>query len=945
MVGEVAAMRGAGLVGSAAWLAGLLAGLLAALLAGCVEGGDGMADVGPGADAAVDADPLGPSDGGSPERGAPDAAGAAQDAGADGFAVDAGPPVDAAPAGDAGPQTDAGAEERCIGPETGDAVEWVIGDIRATVSAAGERCARTFTLSTTAVLRDGRPDNPRIIRERADRTTVRTGDALFDGLYALAVEEAGQNAVDAIRDGSFRDGEPVPCPPDAAGGCFETGRAWNYVWTRDTAYAVDLGLGLFDPTRALNSLMFKLSRPRDGGRLRVVQDTGTGGSWPVSTDRVTWALGARALAPLLDPEPAHDLRRAAIEALAATAWDDDEAAFDAVIGLYLGEQSFLDWREQSYPDWVAGRPAHIAMSATLGTNVAHYAARRWLARLEQWADRPEQAALWDAAADRLRTAIRERLFDPPSGLPSAFLTTTLDRAPTRQHDLLGTTLAILEGVLDADEGRAALSAWPLLPGGPPVIWPQQQFTPIYHNRGQWPFVTAYFARAGARVRHAKAVEAGIETLMRGAAANLSNMENFEAASGLAWVDDGPYSGPVVNSQRQLWSVAGYLGVVHEVVFGLRFEDERLRFVPGLTRRLRARWFEGAPSLTLEGVRWRRRVFDVRLVLPPAADDGAPDADQGYRVVSLRVGGRPIDPAVGLAPADLDDGRLTVEVQLAPDPWPAVSLTRIEDPGRWRAVFAPRSPIIERLSWTPDGVSLDVRARDDDVRIELLRDGQLIVGDLDAGFIDHDVEAGDQACYTARAVFRDTGLTSQHAEPQCWWGRDGARVSVYEAEALEVVEGERADEHGRPHVRDPGGGGVAVARFVPRHEGLHGIQVVYGNGVGPVETGVTCAVRTVDVIALDNEELIGTGTIVLPHLGAWDRWADSSIAFVDLWAARPYRIHVHGSRVGNMSRLAHFEGYTGGAGGVHGPVDAANIAAVKVLAFDRIAEPPMHMGGP
>ena len=41
--------------------------------------------------------------------------------------------------------------------------------------------------------------------------------------------------------------------------------------------------------------------------------------------------------------------------------------------------------------------------------------------------------------------------------------------------------------------------------------------------------------------------------MRGAALNLSNMENLEVTTGKAWVEDGPYSGPVVNSQRQLSS--------------------------------------------------------------------------------------------------------------------------------------------------------------------------------------------------------------------------------------------------------------------------------------------------------------------------------------------------------------------------------------------------------
>src|SRR5690606_32382395 len=137
---------------------------------------------------------------------------------------------------------------------------------------------------------------------REGAPSIRTGSDLFDALHALAVEEARENAVSAVRDYAFDDGNPVACGDE---GCFETGRLWNYVWTRDTAYSVDLGLAAIDPLRARNSLLFKLSERRGGGGLEIVQDTGTGGSWPVSTDRVAWALGAEALLAWLDgPERA-----------------------------------------------------------------------------------------------------------------------------------------------------------------------------------------------------------------------------------------------------------------------------------------------------------------------------------------------------------------------------------------------------------------------------------------------------------------------------------------------------------------------------------------------------------------------------------------------------------------------------------------------------------------
>jgi hypothetical protein len=125
--------------------------------------------------------------------------------------------------------------------------------------------------------------------------TVRSGNLAFDALFALAGNEMKLDSVSEIRDGSYNGGNAIPCE------CFETGELWHYVWTRDLSYAASLGLGMLDPQRTRNSLEFKLAGYRDGvtpglhaigDGYQIVQDTGSGGSWPVSTDRVSWAFGA-----------------------------------------------------------------------------------------------------------------------------------------------------------------------------------------------------------------------------------------------------------------------------------------------------------------------------------------------------------------------------------------------------------------------------------------------------------------------------------------------------------------------------------------------------------------------------------------------------------------------------------------------------------------------------
>mgnify|MGYP006190318471 CR=1 FL=1 len=132
----------------------------------------------------------------------------------------------------------------------------------------------------------------------ATQLQVHSNNALFDALFSLTQQERAQNSVSEITDWGFNDQQPVPCP------CFETGAKWHYVWTRDLSYALDLGLGYLDPERASNSLLFKTSKVRPELIARGVaptevalQDTGSGGSWPVSSDRVVWILASKILKP------------------------------------------------------------------------------------------------------------------------------------------------------------------------------------------------------------------------------------------------------------------------------------------------------------------------------------------------------------------------------------------------------------------------------------------------------------------------------------------------------------------------------------------------------------------------------------------------------------------------------------------------------------------------
>lgn len=815
----------------------------------------------------------------------------------------------------------------------------------ATARAEGEGCTRTFVLDSTAERRDALPANGRRVAERTGHPTLSTGNVMFDALYQLALDEAGEGAVAQIKDGAFRRGAPVSCGPD---GCFETGRKWTYVWTRDTAYAADLGLAWADPLRARGSLDFKLSAPRgkeSSGPLFIVQDTGTGGSYPVSTDRAVWAIGAKRVLAHLPAEARAGFGDRAARAIFETIEQDRAVAFDAADGLYRGEQSFLDWRAQSYPEWTVPDTVHIAMSKALSTNVTHLALLETGKELAEERGDVARADRLRAMATELRARIRARFWLPEEKQFATFIATELDPAPTRRFDLLGTSLAVLFDVATPEQALAAIESYPVLPKGPPVMFPEQQDVPIYHNRAIWPFVTAYWVKAAKKAKSALAVEHGVNSLVRGAALNLSNMENLELVTGRPWIEDGAASGPVVNSQRQLWSVAGYLGVVTEVLFGLEATKRGVTVAPLMPRHLRRSLFAGSESLALNNVRLRDKEISVVLNLPPVdarehGDDGA------YAIGAIRLNGRVV--ADGVIAEDLLAKRNLVEIDLV-DPSAGTAAAShgavrvISDVSDYRAIFAPRTPKVAGV--TSEGgklaVDLDLAGEGTNgVTVNVFRDGVRVATGLPGATTSRWIDtatSGDASpshCYTAELRYEGSGNVSHRAKPACFWGPSAQRIATLSAAQLTVTGGTAVTAFGKSFHEGWGDAGhTLTARFTASRSGAHLVEAVYANGAGSIDTGITCAVKRVDLEEVVSGKSIATGYLVMPHRGEWASWGDSSYVRATLVAGTGYRVRVSQDAQGtNMSALAHFETYTGGVGGEGGASSHVNIAELKILSL-------------
>lgn len=675
------------------------------------------------------------------------------------------------------------------------------------------------------------PYGQRVIAAQPLRTD--TASALFDGLFAMAQDDLALDSVSAIRDGAFDHGQPIPCQ------CFETGLKWPYVWTRDLSYAIDLGLWRFDPARSRNGLAFKLSDVRvpsapQGPASRqyvVMQDTGSGGSWPISTDRVVWFLGAR---HLLDDQVFAEQTR---QALNATLAQDRQYAFDATFGLYRGETSFLDWREQSYPAWTSDEVTFIAQSYALSTNVLHYQALQLAATLAAAHRDAPAASGYRTQAAALKAAINAHFWRAGRGMYMSYLGG--DGTPYDTYDLLGISLAITSGVADGERARQTLANYPTWPAGSPVIWPERVDQPIYHNRAIWPFVSAYALRAARITEQPARIAHEIESVMRGAALYGSNMENYELLTQGQHVDEDRLSGPVVNSPRQLWSVAAYLAVVAEGVFGLG-EDDRVE--PKLPTSLVPMLFGQRASITL-------KLADRSITLQ------LPKKYAGNLLVADRSSTHGTATTVTLKAVQVKD------VPLHTDAPPY-------------AQVAPDAPL--------------VRADGDSWQITVNGEVKLYLNGEAHGSIDgrgHLAQQPGLACITATRVDAH-GLESLHSPATCV----GAVTKV---------------------------AGHWPRRWTTPATGDYRVWLDYANDHGPINTGITAAVKMLQV------RCDGSGDqrlpIVMPHSvrpqsSSWGRFTAKAGAVCQFDLDDGF----------NMSYLAHFAHYTGGAGGNAGALNQADV---------------------
>lgn len=611
-----------------------------------------------------------------------------------------------------------------------------------------------------------------------------------------------------------------------------TGKEWPGVWTRDVSYSIILSMAMLQPEVSRISLEHKISP-----NMTIIQDTGSGGAWPVSSDRQIWGIAAfevyKATGDVEWLRRAYTVMKNSLE-------DDYATIYDHETGLVRGETSFIDWREQSYPRWM--QTADIYQSQALGTSVVHAQAWRTLSIMAFELDLDSEARVYSDRAAKMAEAINNQLWLNDKGYYGMYLYGRDNLIMNPRAETLGESLAILYDVANTQRAKLITEKNPITPFGAAIFYPQIADMPAYHNNALWPWVGAFWTLANAKAANTRGVMLGIGSVFRPAALFCTNKENFN-------LDNGDIT-TELNSSNMLWCLSGNIAITMKMLFGITPELDGIRFNPFIPKEMN-------DNRQLTGFRYRDMTLDV--------------AVEGYgnRISKFYLNGKEHAPFI---PADLKGVQQVKIVMDNNVPQPM----RVNETSNAKAPLTPiawlthddsiigdpeLTPTLNLLQWQPiEYIAYYI----------ILRDGKQVG-------LTHETSWNASIPGEYQVIGVDSnGVQSFASEP-----RSNAKVLTYEmpvettkissAEACNVPQTPLQGYRGKGFAEiDHSSGQIRIDVNI-EEAGTYSLSFRYANGNGPVNTENKCCIRTVLV---DSNPL---GTVVFPQrgVGNWNDWGISN----------------------------------------------------------------------
>lgn len=642
---------------------------------------------------------------------------------------------------------------------------------------------------------------------------LKGGNLLHRAIYNMALDEM-VNAVE----------------PDTT---LRTGKEWAGVWTRDVSYSIILSMAALQPEASMISLMKKVNPSG-----QIVQDTGSGGAWPISTDRMVWVLAAWEVYKVTGDKEwlkkVYPIALRSLEKDAKTIWSDN--------GLVKGETSFIDWREQSYPKWM--QTVDISQSEAMGTNVMYAAALQAVSEMAGILGHKAVAKEYAAKSADLAARIDETFYMPDKGYYGMYTYGRDSKILNPRAETLGESLAILYDIAPVARQKEISQNNPTTPFGPAIFYPQIADMPNYHNNALWPFVGSYWALAQAKVGNEPGVVEGIGAIFRPAALFCTNKENFNLDNGDIYTE--------LNSSNMLWCLSGNIALTQQILMGIHFEADGLRIQPFVPEVF-------GEDRTLSNFPYRGARLNITV------------RGYGDKVKSLTLNGKTLDPAK-VIPAKLLAKGGDIEVQMANEPISAMTINRqankkapltpiawLEINGEGKDLF----PLQNLLRWNP---------------IEYIGEYIVLKDGKEVGRT-HET----QWAATEPGEWQVIGVAADGTQGFASEPRRNTLADVYEMpeESKEATLGRQVLDprgaFGAGFVGINTGEGTPEVEIAVDEPGTYAIGFRYANGEGPVNTENKAAIRT---LMVDGKK---AGTVVMPQRGVnnWEDWGMSNSVQVEL----------------------------------------------------------------
>lgn len=593
--------------------------------------------------------------------------------------------------------------------------------------------------------------------------------------------------------------------------------------THNLGYSSLLSLALIDPQAAQNSLMKRVSQGR------IIQDDGTGGSWPVTTDRAVWVLGAWEVYLTTGDK---DWLKQSYEVVRHSLSQDEAMIYDHTTGLVYGEASLPYCRKEVYPAWM--QPADIAQSECLSNNALFFRANEIASRMAQLCGDGGVAAHFKQVADAIKEGINNYLWIESAGYYGQYLYGRVNKTVSTRSETLGEALCIIFGIADAQRAQRIVNSIPSSPYGMTCFNPQIPDIYTLHNNAIWPHTQAYWLWASALTRCPQAVTHGLASVYRTTALMATNMENTDATTGTC--------NTAYNSGSALLSVAANLSIPLRVFAGINMNEEGITLQPLVPKG----WMS---KKQLTNLKYRKAILDITI--------------QGYgdRVSAFYIDGKKLkEPFVSSSM----NGRHSVRIVMNDQ------FSRYDEHAVEPVNYSPHTPI----AWLDGATRMSWQQVQGAKEYKILRNGSSIAiqpeSNIEGNYYDIPDEEGFSE-YQVVAV-DSLGVESFASEPLVRFGISNVRhydmTAFAEPSTLKSCQGYSGN--GAIEITSTSNTRIDLRINVPA-DGTYLIDFRYSNGTGSPTSGNSCASR---MLWYNGRRV---GNVVFPQRGKdlWSNWGYST----------------------------------------------------------------------